>query len=910
MKHLSLFISLFISLQFVHISVAQKVTLDPEFVVADESVKITYEVTGTALQDLEEAWLWLWLPGNSDHETETNINPASSNPSITDKAKLTRETGPLGEVFFSIEITLTDFTNEPKDKITTVGVLIKGNDWSDGQTSDFLFETTDGFKLVFDNPKGKYGFYKSGDIIEIKAKSSAQSNIDLYIDNKLISSANGTTSLNYSHPVISDGVVHSIMGVAVNSSNESDRVLYKYSLIPNTEEVSIPDILSDGINYDPNDQSKASLVLTAPNKNFVFVIGSFNNWSIDQEYLMKKDNDQFWLEIENLQRGKEYLFQYLVDGEIRIADPYAEKISSQFDDGQIISEARYENLIPYPSVETSEAASYLQTGQTDFIWADFTPPNKEDLIIYEVLVRDFTDERTFDGVLNRLDYLESLGVNALELMPVMEFEGNISWGYNSSSMLAVDKYYGSESQLKTLINECHKRGIAVILDIVLNHQFGRNSLVRLYNQDLYGAPTPDNPWFNVTAKHDFNVGYDMNHESKYTSEYVRRVVSYWINEYNIDGYRFDLSKGFTQKNTLGNTAAWGEYDAFRVDLWKKIADFIWSIDPDNYVILEHFAENDEEKELADYGMMLWGNLNHTYISATSGGSTSLSSLYHASRGWNKPHMVGYMESHDEERQMWSLNKNGWKLNDALQRAKLGAAFFLTVPGPKMIWQFGELGYDEELNNDRLGIKPTHWEYLEDESRYSLLELYRSLVNLRTKTNYINSDYFTWNTSGWVKWITIKHPEVNFYIVGNFNRETRTTNHQFPKSGTWFNYFSGQRIEIADPNSEITLGGGQFYIYTDKEIDNYIDSNPIITLNSKIAANAPLIYPNPSCDKIQIKSVNRPSSIDVRSIAGKSILKIENLEEEQIDISSLPQGIYIITLDFESEKVIEKIIKKR
>ena len=109
------------------------------------------------------------------------------------------------------------------------------------------------------------------------------------------------------------------------------------------------------------------------------------------------------------------------------------------------------------------------------------------------------------------------------------------------------------------MNEAHNRGIAIILDIALNHQFGRNSLARLYNEgDLQEIPTSENPWFNTSPPHDFNVGYDMNQRSQYTKDYVDRVVAYWLEEYHVDGYRYDLSKGLTQKNTIGNVGAWGQ----------------------------------------------------------------------------------------------------------------------------------------------------------------------------------------------------------------------------------------------------------------------------------------------------------------------------------------------------------------
>lgn len=884
-----LVLSLFSTLTFAQTDI--KPTIEPSFFAANDEIAITFNVTGTALQSLDEAWLWMWVPGKGD--APSNINPASSNSALTDAAKFTRTTSNTGAVSFSITLVPSDFTGIAAEDISELGIILKGNDWANGQTSDYIATISDGFTLVMENPTGNYGFYESSQEIAITAKTSETAFIDIQVDDISIQTANDATELTTNHIIINDGEVHIIKAIATNGT-ETQSVSYSYSNTPTPTEQPLPAGLQDGINYQSN--TSLTLALRAPNKDHVFVIGDFNDWSLDTDYLMKKDGEVFWLEIQNLSEGVEYHYQYLVDGTIKIADPYTEKIASPFDDPQIIDENRYPNLKPYPSSETTEAVSIFQTNRSEFEWSNFARPEKEDLIIYELLIRDFTEERTYDAVTARLDYLEALGINALELMPVQEFEGNISWGYNPSSMLAVDKYYGTELSLKTLIDEAHKRGMAVILDIVLNHQFGRNSLVRLYNEGLYGNPTSENPWFNTAAKHDFNVGYDMNHESQYTKDYVDRVVTYWLDEYNIDGYRFDLSKGFTQRNSIGNLGLWGSYDASRIALLKRMSDVIWNNDPTAYVILEHFADNREEQELADYGMMLWGNVHGKYISAGKGSSVTLAELYHENRGWNNPHLVGYMESHDEERFMWELTKSGsTSTDDALERAKLVTSFFLTVPGPKMIWQFGEFGYDLQLNNDRLGIKPTRWEYLEDPNRKELFDLYTSLINLRTKTEYIDKAYFEWNTNGRIKTINITHPDVHIYVVGNFDDETQTSTHQFTKTGTWYNYFTGASFEVTDQNNEYSLPGGVFQIYTSELIDNYIDDQRLtlgVDLEEKTSIT---VYPNPTSDYVQFEGTSREWSYSITDITGKIIDAGLGAHDDRVNFSMLPSGIYHLTI---------------
>jgi len=188
--------------------------------------------------------------------------------------------------------------------------------------------------------------------------------------------------------------------------------------------------------------------------------------------------------------------------------------------------------------------------------------------------------------------------------------------------------------------------------------FSQSPLAQLFWDAQNFRPASDNPWLNVTAKHPFNVGYDVNHENPLSKKWVKRVTQHWIEEYNVDGFRFDLSKGFTQFDSGNNSDLMSQYDASRVAILKDYADFIWSIDPDNYVILEHFGGNTEERELSDYGMMLWGNGQFQFAEAAMGYSSDLDWLSYQQRGWDDPHVVGYAESHDEERMMYKLKQFG------------------------------------------------------------------------------------------------------------------------------------------------------------------------------------------------------------------------------------------------------------
>jgi len=435
-------------------------------------------------------------------------------------------------------------------------------------------------------------------------------------------------------------------------------------------------------------------------------------------------------------------------------------------------------------------------------------------------------------------------------------------------------------------------------------------LVRLYNTGDYGSPTIDNPWLNPTAKHDYNVGYDFNHESILTQSYVDRVVSYWIDEFNIDGYRLDLSKGLTQKNTLGNVSEWGKYDPSRVAILKRIADVIWEADPEAYVILEHFSENPEESELADYGMMLWGNLRGSFFNTAMGIASDIKWTHYKARGWNENAVVAYMESHDEERILFEVNDRSQETYTMqIKRLMQNAVFFFSIPGPKMIWQFGEFGYDLELNNDRLGVKPTKWEYLEDENRLKLFTVYKAMINLKTKTSYLDDQYFDWQSSGDIKWIQYKHPEVNIVIFGNFTRKSLETSRYFTKTGTWYNYLTGQSIEVNDIDEKVVLSPGSFGIFSDQPIENYIEeiTEEYLTGIGTSTMNPMYFYPNPTYDHIQLTTGMNWEKYEVYNLAGQLIISGE-IKNKLVDVAYLFPGTYLLKLVNKDQTATQKLIK--
>ncbi|MEJ7665514.1 MAG: alpha-amylase family glycosyl hydrolase [Hymenobacter sp.] len=434
---------------------------------------------------------------------------------------------------------------------------------------------------------------------------------------------------------------------------------------------------ADGITYINNGTS-AILTLTAPRKQFVYVVGEFNNWQPTAAGFMKRTtasnpadlsdraaatadaaSGRWWVQVDGLTPGQEYAYQFLVDGKLRVADPYCGKILDP-DNDKNIPTSTYPGLVAaYPTGKTTGIVSVLQPGAPAYTWTttNFQRPARTNMVIYELLVRDFVAAHDYKTLRDTLNYIQRLGVNTIELLPINEFDNNESWGYNPSFYFAPDKYYGTQTALKQFIDECHRRGIAVVLDMVLNHSTGNSPMVQLYG-NISSGPTADNPWFNTAAPHPYSVYNDLNHESPYTRYFSKQVMQFWLQEYRIDGYRFDLAGGFSQKPKT--EATYSDYDQSRIDIWKDYYNFQMSVDSKSYPILEHFPNynsdptKDEGKVLADYGMMLWDNMNNNYTQAAMGYSTGwdLSYGYYGNqggRGWNEPNTVTYMESHDEER---------------------------------------------------------------------------------------------------------------------------------------------------------------------------------------------------------------------------------------------------------------------
>ena len=750
----------------------------------------------------------------------------------------------LGNNKYSISFTPTTFFNVPAgEKILKIALVFRNGDGSkSGRNSDNsdiympLYEagklsvrfSSPEFEPMF-SPTPEVDIQMIGEDLNIIALSSRASNLTLTLNGVNFATATNVTSISGKAKATASGV--QTVKVTVTNAGETTESTFSFTINGTVQTAELPAGAKEGVTFI-NGGKSAIISLYAPNKKYAYVIGDFNNWQSDAPYFMKRtsDGNRWWVQVDNLEATKEYAYQFLVDGKLRIADEYSEKVLDPNNDRFILSSV-YPALKTYPAGKTTGIVSVMQGVQSSYSWAvpTFTRPSKNDLVIYELHLRDFLADHSYNTLSDTLNYIQRLGINAIELMPINEFEGNNSWGYNPSFYFAPDKYYGTKIALKNLIDECHKRGMAIILDMVLNHSFGQSPMVQLYFDQATGKPASNSPWFNQDATHPFSVGYDFNHESAATKLFTKNVIKFWMQEYKVDGFRFDLSKGFTQKNsgtTDAGVGSWGAYDASRVAIWKEYNNYIKSIDANNfYVILEHFAADAEEKELSAQGMMLWNNVNYSFNEASMGfvSTSDLSRSLYTNHGFsNSENLITYMESHDEERMMVRNLKYGNSsgaynvktFTTALKRQEMAAAFFLSVPGPKMIWQFGELGYDISIDqNGRTGEKPIYWEYNNNSGRKSLYNVFSKMIKWKIKNPVFKTTNYTHSLTGAIKYIKLMSSDVNVMVIGNFDVTAKDASIAFPVNGTWTDQLSGEAITVTGGNYSATLAPGEYHVYS-------------------------------------------------------------------------------------------------
>ena len=925
---------LIVMLIFTKTGVSQIVTSSPALPNDLQSVTITYDATkGTAgLKDYSgDVYAHIGvITDKSTSSTDWKYVVAGWGVNV-DKAKMVLTSSNLYQITLTPDV--RQYFGVPAgEKILKIamvfrsGVMVGGSYLEGKETGgkDILLDVyASGLNIVIQQPVKNQVFQQYA-AIPFKATSSATANLELYLNNAKIIFLTGTViTYNFSLPTgdywikaratavdktVSDSVYVHVMGAEVTESR--------------------PAGAKKGIGY--SDSQSTLLVLWAPLKQNVFVLGDFNDFRPSASCRMKRDGDYFWLKIDKLTPGKEYAFQYLVDGSLKIADPYTDKILDPAND-KYINAATYPNLLSYPTGKTDGIVSVLQPNKTKYSWqvTQFTPPASDTCIIYEALVRDFDAKHTFAGAASHLDYLKDLNINVLELMPVNEFEGNSSWGYNPSFYFAADKYYGPADELKKLVDQCHKRGIAVVMDLVLNHSYGQSPFLQLYFDG--SKPTAQNPWYNVKSNFmnpDAQWGYDFNHDSPATRELVDSIASYWMSEYKVDGFRYDFTKGFSNNIKNATTDPWGsKYDAQRIYNLERMAGEVQKRKPGALIIFEHLSDNQEEKELIELGkgILLWSNSNYNCTQAAEGyndgGKSDFSWASYTARNWNKAAAIGYMESHDEERMAYSTitfgsvsgNYNTKDSTTAYKRAALAATLFMPIPGPKMIWQFEELGYDYSINygGGRLNEKPVRWDYVDKPSRTYLFRVMAKLFYLKKTYPIFKTTDFNYDLATGLKWLKLNLNGENVLVFGNFGVTSATLTVQFQKTGTWYEYFTEATLQVTNTSQSIVLAPGEFRLYSTQNFAKPNITTEVEALPKQEAGF--IVWPNPVSETMNISSASVLSRIIVYSMNGSKIKELvltgTETSGQEINLGDLLRGNYVIqVVDKKGKMESRKIIK--
>ena len=695
------------------------------------------------------------------------------------------------------------------ETVTHIAFVFRSADSSievkDNGADIFVELAQEGMSVKFLTPK--HGdIFQVGDEITVQTQQQAATNVKLYKNETAVAETGGAT-LSYTYtPTEAEDIVFKVVATDGTETIEESIAV---AVLGETETATRPADAECGVTVNGNE---ATFVLFAPNKKSVVLLGDFNDYAPSNQYMMKKDGNYFWTTVTGLEEGVEYGYQYLVDGTIKIGDPYATKILDPWND-KWISASVYPNLKAYPSEYTSDIVSVFEINPVEYQWTatNYDRPAENSLAIYELLIRDFTTEGSIDAVTAKLDYLETLGVNAIELMPIQEFDGNDSWGYNPCFYFATDKAYGTDEAYKRFIDECHKRDIAVIVDVVFNHATGQHPYAKMWWDAGANKTSSQNPFFNVDAPHNWSVFHDFNHTYAETVNYFDEVLEYWLEEYNVDGFRFDLTKGFVQNPSNYDA---GGYSAQRIGILKHYAQTIRAVDEDAYVIFEHFCDQSEENELYNsVGALCWNNNQRNGYKQTVLGYTG-SSFSDFKKG-----RVNNIETHDEERIAYDAVKyaQSWIKNDwAVLSKRLQAvyAFHFLTPYPKMMWQFGELGYDVSIEeNGRTGKKPVRWNYYEDANRKALYDAISKVISWRTD----NEDYYgqenvtvhTWSVGDAQMGGKVLVMD-KVIVVANFNNAESTTSVNVPSAGEWTNLMTGEKVQLSSSHS-FTLAANDYIV---------------------------------------------------------------------------------------------------
>ena len=906
-----------------------QITVDPAFPTQDETITLTYDAAAGngALADCTcDVYLHTGLITDASQDPSdwqfVATEWATTNP---DYAMTPVEGQPN---VYEIEIDIPSFYGYTAGTVVRQLAFVFRD-----ATGDRVGRAADGGDLFYDvaqagadfairveSPTGTQNLFDVGEAFTLRVAASAEVASYVLTDNGE-PVATVTTPGPLERSLTAAAGNHLLRVLATSADGDTSSVSIRYVGLVELAAVDVPTGVEPG--YTDLGGGRSAFYLYAPEKRRALVRMNTNDFGLEASLQMApvRDGTGFYLEMATPAEGG-FVYQYVVDDVAPIADPFSDLILDPFNDPFIDA-----SVFPgIPELGTDVGLATWVRPEVQFAWTndDFERPGDGELVIYELLIRDFTEAHTYQSLIDSLGYFQRLGINAIELMPVNEFEGNLSWGYNPSYHMALDKYYGTPERFKAFVDAAHGAGIAVLVDVVFNHGFGQNPYVQLYAAERAEAPDGAGPFYNLQPRHPFNVGVDANHESVHQQRYTGRILRHWLEEYHLDGYRFDLSKGFTQTDYgTGDDAvgAWSEYDQGRVDILNAYQDTIRAVDAGAYVILEHFATGSEERRLTDDGMFVWGNMAFAYAQAASGNAEAdLYGVTPQSRGFGNDRLVGYMESHDEQRMLYEIRESGRQRGDydtrayttSLARAELAANFFYTVPGARMLWQFGEYGYPIDINeNGRTGNKPILWELLERQANRRLFNVTASLIKLRRDFDVFREGAFdnlrSSLGSGELRTISVEGDAFDALIVGNFGLTNRTLRVDLPVADgddLAYEYWSGETLTVPSTGqTRLSLAPGEYRLYTSVALDppqgGYLQ--PVSGMAERLPPGARVqIVGNPSHEILQLEigGWSEPLSLGLFDATGRQVLHRELgavAGLRRIPVDPLAAGTYTVAL---------------
>lgn len=525
------------------------------------------------------------------------------------------------------------------------------------------------------------------------------------------------------------------------------------------------------------DSGDTTFRVWAPNATTVTVAGSFNSWSGTATPLVAEVGGTWSVDVAGDQRGETY--KYVIDGTLWKNDPRATAVTNSVGDS-------------------------IVTAPSTYSWSSFTAPGWHDLVIYEMHVGTFNDTAggnpgTWQSAITKLNYLQSLGVSAVQVMPIAEFAGDFSWGYNPAHPYAPESIYGDPDDMKDFIDECHQRGIAVIIDVVYNH-FGPSDL-DMWRFDgtytgSYGGIYFFQDWRAPTPWGDTRPDYGRGE----VRTYLRDNAMYWLSEFHADGLRWDSTINIrTQNNGGGGSIS----DGWSLMQWinnEIDSSMSWKIS-----IAEDLQNDDWMTKTTGAGGAGFDSqwdaafvhpIRDAVIEATDANRDMWDVRDAIAKIDNSDRLkrVIYTESHDEvangharvPEEIWPGNASSWY---SKKRSTLGAALVFTSPGIPMMFQgqeFLEDGYFQDTD-------PIDWS--KATTNAGIVDMYTDLIGLRrnvggktaglrgngVNVHHVNNTdklvaFHRWDSGG---------AGDDVIVVANFSSTGYSSyNIGFPSSGTW------------------------------------------------------------------------------------------------------------------------------